>query len=393
MKTYQQTTPDPTSILLTDLSISPAAFTVGDNLSLAFTLQNISGARLTGYAAQFGYWQKSKFVALFDIGTSAASMANRAVKPFEHTVEVAGDAIEAFIAAMRKAGERVRNGFTLAVRVTDNHWNDLVDYIPVDLTCRIIDRRYGPSVPTFGMDRCDADGHQTADGEMMAITAQIGAEEAPADGLFSCKLRYAKGHIPTPEDGVIDLSDCIGALSEGVELDATMIDGAFDRAYDWFFVLEYGDECEAAYGCFTVGQSFTNMHESGFETGGFRFGGYSRSTPGHPLFESDYPGYFYEGLANLQAGVIQPVGMTGSGRCTDIPVMFKQPFAPGTVPVVVVGFQATSTAGPFGRCCVAVLPDSVSNSGFTMRFYNGDSAARDPAFSYIALGTPAPAVV
>ena len=391
MKTYSQIVPEPTAIAMTGLRITPAAFTVGDSISVGFSLQNISGVRLTGYAIQFGYLQKDKFVALFDVGTSPNSMANRAVKSFEHTVDVTGDAVDALVADMRKAGERARSGFMLAVRVTDNHWNDLVDYIPVGPYC-IIDRRYVPVVPSFGVDRCDAAGNLAADGEMMAITAQIGADVQPAGGLFSCKLRFAKGHIPTMDDGCVDLTDCIGVLSEGVEQDATMIDGVFDRAYDWFFVVEYGDEYEVAFGSFTVGQSFTNMHESGYETGGFRFGGYSRSTPGRPMFESDYPGYFYGGLANLQAGMIQPVGMTGSGNCTDIPVTFDQPFAEGSVPIVVVGFQASTTAGTFGRCSVAVLPDSVTNKGFTMRFYNGDAAGRNPAFSYIAMGTPTPAI-
>ncbi len=388
MKTYPQSTPNPTSIEMTGLRISPTAFTVGDRLSVAFALQNISGVRLTGYAIQFGYMQKGKFIALFDVGTSSASMANRAIKSFEHAVVVTGDAMDAFTDAMLKAGERARNGFVMAVKVTDNRWNDQIDYIPVDLSCYIIDHRYKPAVPAFGVERCPED----VNSDCMAITAKLTEDAAPADGLFGCRLRFAKGHIPTHDDGCVDLSDCMVALREGVEHDETMIDGTFDKAYDWFFALEYGDEFESAYGVFTVGQSFTNRHESGYESGGVRYGGFSRSTPGHPLFESDYPGYFYGGIANLQAGVVQPVGMTGSGNCTDIPVTFDQPFAEGSVPIVVVGFQASTTAGTFGRCSVAVLPDSVTNKGFTMRFYNGDAAGRNPAFSYIAMGTPTPAI-
>lgn len=393
MKTYQQNIPEPTSIQLTDLSISPAAFTIGDKIALKFTLENIAGVRLTGYAIQFGYWAKGKFVALFDVGSSAASMANRATKAFEHTAEVNGDSVEAFIAAMRKAGDRARNGFALSVKVTDNRWNDLVDYIPVDLSCCIIDRRYVPSIQSFVLERCNADGNKAADGEMMALTAKLDTAVQPAKGQFGCKLRFAKGHIPTMGDGYVDLSDCICVLTEGVVADTTMIDGSYDKAYDWFFTLEYGDEFEVVKADFVAGQSFTNIHEAGFETGGVRFGGYSRSTPGNPLFESDYPGYFYGGLANVQADVVQPAGMTGSGNCADIPVTFKQPFATGSVPVVVVGFMSASTAGSFGRCCVAVLPESVTNEGFVMRFYNGDSAGRNPAFSYIALGIPASALV
>lgn len=382
--TYSQNVDEPTKVRLSGLRILPeGVFTLGDALEIGFSLENISGTRLTDYHMQFGYMQKGRFVPLFDVGRGACNMAHRSVKSFTHAVKAEGDAMESFVAAMKKKGERARNGFVVALTVTDNRCDEHCELFPVDLAVAIFDKRYKPVVaPEFGITRCD-------DGDMVAITARIGEEEAPENDLFSIRLYYAMGHEPSGDDACIELMDCAAALRDGVENDATMIDVSYDRAYDWFFKLVYGDEYEAASAVFILPQGFTNIHESGYGTGGVRFGGFSRSADGHPLFEVDYPAFFYGGIANIQAGVVPGVGMTGGGNCSDIPVKFPQPFAEGIVPVVVAGFQSSSTAGQFGRCSVSVVQDSVSNEGFTLRFHNGDTAGRDPSFTWIAFGIPA----
>jgi hypothetical protein len=58
-----------------------------------------------------------------------------------------------------------------------------------------------------------------------------------------------------------------------------------------------------------------------------------------------------------------------------------------SAPVVVVGFKSDSSAGTFGRCCVSA--HSVTTTGFTLRFFNGDSSNRNPEFYWIAIGVRA----
>lgn len=89
---------------------------------------------------------------------------------------------------------------------------------------------------------------------------------------------------------------------------------------------------------------------------------------------------------NVRAGHIDAVGNTASGNYVDVPVTFSTAFSAGITPTVVVGFSTTSTAGTFGRCSCAVVTGAVTNSGFTLRFFNGDSSNRNPAFDYIAIG-------
>lgn len=57
-----------------------------------------------------------------------------------------------------------------------------------------------------------------------------------------------------------------------------------------------------------------------------------------------------------------------------------------STPTVVVGFSTTSTAGAFGKCCVAVKSDSITKTGCTIRIFNGDSTGRNPNISWVAIG-------
>lgn len=69
-----------------------------------------------------------------------------------------------------------------------------------------------------------------------------------------------------------------------------------------------------------------------------------------------------------------------AGSYTDITVSFGKTFS--STPNVVVGFYSTSTAGTFGRCCCSV--HSITTTGCKIRFFNGDSSARQPSFYWIA---------
>lgn len=166
---------------------------------------------------------------------------------------------------------------------------------------------------------------------------------------------------------------------------------ATDTNYKLTIVI--GDEYDVAVGHAVLPRSFANMCLCNFITGGVCFGGFPKSALYNPLFENYYPmmqyagANFYNGIGNIQAGLIETLGNTSSGSYKDGSVTFPKPFAAGSVPIVVISFRSSSTAGTFGRCCVSVL--STDNTGFTFRFFNGDSSARSPDYTYIAFGVPA----
>ena len=87
---------------------------------------------------------------------------------------------------------------------------------------------------------------------------------------------------------------------------------------------------------------------------------------------------------NIQGGRTSDAVTIPSGKYIDVKITF--PTAYQSVPFVSVCFETSSTAGNFGRCCCAVLSDSVTKTGFTVRCYNGDSSNRGPYVRWMAYG-------
>lgn len=93
----------------------------------------------------------------------------------------------------------------------------------------------------------------------------------------------------------------------------------------------------------------------------------------------------------IRAGSVAALGNTAGGAYKDKSVSFGTELGSAfefvSPPAVVVGFKSDSSAGTFGRCCVSA--HSVTTTGFTLRFFNGDSSNRNPEFFWIAIGTRA----
>lgn len=84
------------------------------------------------------------------------------------------------------------------------------------------------------------------------------------------------------------------------------------------------------------------------------------------------------------SGSVAALGNTAASAYKDKSVSFGMTYS--SAPNVIVGLQSDSTAGTFGRCSVSA--HSVTTTGFTLRFFNGDSSNRNPSFYWIAIGTP-----
>lgn len=225
-----------------------------------------------------------------------------------------------------------------------------------------------------------------------------GFQIALASGRTAADITVAR--ITTSvQRGVVNLSSSVltSALSAAgyvEQLGPSIFKGmSFTVDATHILTIEIGDAYDVAVGTVFLPRSFANMCLCNYITGGVCFGGFPKSTLYNPLFENYYPmkqyagANFYNGIGNVQAGTIETLGNTSSGSYKDGSVTFPTPFAAGTVPIVVITFRSSSTAGTFGRCCVSVL--SADNTGFSFRFFNGDSSNRSPDYNYIAYGVPA----
>lgn len=246
---------------------------------------------------------------------------------------------------------------------------------------------------TFGVTRYteilgennEASYEESDDGENVWL--DISAITSPLNGSNAWTLTLT--YSPNDNGGVLPmtlLSDTDGDTVARVH-DRTLLTALFGAANDYTFVATLTDQ----FGSSVV---TTYIYKAGgyfnVEKFGVRIGGRTTGTPQSPKFESDYPAHLYAGIADfggsIQCGNVAALGNTSSGSYKDAVVAFPKAFAAGTTPFVMVGLASGSTSGNFGRGCVAVLPGSVTNTEFTLRFFNGDSSARNPEFVWIAIG-------
>ena len=383
MTTYTQKAYKPTAMAIEAFRIFPPIFTANEKLDVAIEARNACDGRVISYGMKLGYWKKRKFEPIVDLGRRDCYWENDTDSILKLFANASGEEFDAIHAAMLESGERAQNGFTAQITLGTADGRELLEYYPLPKYFTLINHRYAPRfTDRFMIERCDGDGAPSMTGEHIAITANISLDTDVLPEGFFCRLYYEKGKEPTNESRFVDLTGCFDALRAGVTRDTDLVVQYFDRYSDFHFIMEFGDEYERA----VTGCAIPSMlkHMNMAPDGSIHITGEVGAS-----LESDVPASFHSGIMNLQAGTVMNTGKVAAGNCADFPVTFQRPFAAGTEPTVVVGFASNSTAAKFGACAVAVIPESVTNTGFTIRFFNGDVSGRNPNFTYIALGTPA----
>lgn len=270
---------------------------------------------------------------------------------------------------------------------------------PITITITYYSSEFKPSISNVKLYRANDLGAAADEGTYVTFQARLKVSNAGTSGTGTLKLYAVDAASKSIADGTLVFTQTgISGSTSGVTITKAPISGyTLAIGVSQYFKLQFSYTAKTSTGAEStetiesaaiyVGNVFTNMHLAGVPTGGVCFGGFSRSTLNNPKLESYYPAHLYGGIANIQAGEVASVGATAGGATVDIDATFPIAFARGTTPYVVVGFKSTSTAGTFGRCAVAVM--SATNTGFTFRFFNGDSSNRAPEFTYIAFGIPA----
>lgn len=243
---------------------------------------------------------------------------------------------------------------------------------------------YHPQILSFEMKRGNSSGVQDDSGNRALLTLKLALESSSYASMSTLKLYYDTGPVSIYSPS-LSLTGYISTLLSGVTNNSSYITTTFDADFDWNFLLvfECGDESATASAVLQNSMVALHINEFGVAIGDQVV---NTSTTA-PTFECYNPASFYGGLLNVQAGTVGQLGATAGGSYQDGEATFAKPFAAGTTPVVVICFRSDSTAGTFGRCSVAVI--AATNTGFTFRFFNGDSSNRNPDYTYIAFGTPA----
>ena len=86
-------------------------------------------------------------------------------------------------------------------------------------------------------------------------------------------------------------------------------------------------------------------------------------------------------IPNIDKGIVALPAAVATNTYADFPVTFSKAFA--TVPTVVAGLSSMSTGAGSGRLAVSAI--SVTTEGFTLRLFNGDTSARQPSLTWVAI--------
>lgn len=248
---------------------------------------------------------------------------------------------------------------------------------------------YHPQILDFQVKRGTDTGGTSDSGKKALLTIKLSLDDYTA--TESIVLGYYQGNSTTLLGSVV-LTSYLSDLISGKTNYYGYVTDDFSTDLDYRFVLQFTAGTESVSAAAWLSNSFCSLHIAPYSTGGVSIGDLSTASEGNPKFEVHHPSYFhkpsyfYDGIANIQAGVVNELGVTAGGEYKDGAVTFSQPYASGTTPVVTISFMSVSTAANFGKCSVAVM--SVSNTGFTFRFFNGDTSNRNPKFVYTSYAVP-----
>lgn len=178
-------------------------------------------------------------------------------------------------------------------------------------------------------------------------------------------------------------------------MQTVLLGETFSVGSHYYFRLGFTAGQEAAANAVaSVGMSYTPIHIPG-NNRGLAMGMYSNAQDGDERCEINFPIFAYKGFADvngesfltqigIQSGVTEQTTVS-SNSYKDVEVTFPNAYADAE-PMVMVCFASGSTAGYFGRVGVSVV--SRSQTGCTVRIFNGDSSNRSPRVNWMAFGKP-----
>lgn len=392
---------------MVSFSASSSRVIPGQEITVTCKLKNISGNSIRYWAVGIGvdgrtfgdtegsFRQDFVYVAGGRVTQDSISWAAGKTKTFVWTVTIPGTASELFSEYSKRAVPLVI-AFTTAY---NQNYLASDTYVTNLDTVAVLDKFYTPKIDNFELIRA-TDGLEDDEGANVLTTIKLSqADGASESAVWNpvCMLHYTPV-VPDSEVTQINLTGNIPVLLKGVTKSTTIIQGEISPSNEYQFVLTFEDKYERFIFSFNLSDAFANFALSEYGEG-FSFGGFPKSKPGNPMGESHYPGHFYAGFKTfgggefctqsqtalgIQSGALENVGGQAGGTCSDHDVTFPTPFAAGTIPVVVVSFRTSSSAPTFGNCTCSV--HSKTNTGFTIRFFNGDTSDRSPGFDWIAVG-------
>ena len=313
---------------ITALSFSPSIVASGEKTTYSITIKNISGVKINNgyitlgyrYASSTAYQGSGSAQDVYvhggpNFAFASLSWANNASKTFtgEYTPKfnTAPDATGR-ICTTPSSGNYAGRGLHLSI-TTDadfatGNFDNFFDMCGASNEYfAMLTTRYNPKITNFDLQRC-TNGALDDEGESVLTDLSLYLpDDAAYTSGFTLKLYYAQGAEPSTSSTPIELTSYISQARTGIIDSTTLITNTFSKAYNYKFLLVFGDAYESTSWASTdLARSFANVHLSGDSEGGVCFGGFCKNEKDAtnktiPKFECYYPAYFYGGIA--QGGV------------------------------------------------------------------------------------------
>lgn len=279
---------------VTGFMVTPSKFVPGDEVTLSFTVKASSSDTVTNQRSIYvdintgsGY---KRIYSDNDFAISSGQSKNVAAQ-----IKILGDSDMTF-----------SRGTTLnTFRITALALGAIA-YATYPVT--VLDSWHNPKVTNLQIDRASSSGVLNDEGNYLVTDLQVDADSITG---LQMKLYAGRGTMPTTTEyyTVLTLTSSIADALVGITNSRTLISGIWSNAYDWHFLLYFGDAYENVQARFMVSSAFANVHLSGKALGGVRFGGFSTSTDTSPKFECDYPSYLTGGIEQIGDGIWTPLAL------------------------------------------------------------------------------------
>lgn len=220
------------------------------------------------------------------------------------------------------AADWVESNITL--KTTLNHKLDRVQWRataaqPMVLTITYTSSEFKPYITGAKLYRANSLGAAADDGTYLSFKATLAVEKLGTGG--SGTFRIYSGDSPATATTQV-YSKSVSGSTSGVTVSAAPISGlTVGSGEKKWFRMEFAytattgsgvSSTETVSTTFLIGNVFTNVHLAGKKKGGVAFGKYSESTDDIPMFECNYPAYFYGGIAEIGNAWIKLTPTTGT---------------------------------------------------------------------------------
>ena len=295
---------------------------------------------------------------------------------------------------------------TLSTKLTSVYWRATSSQ-PMVLTITYLSSEFKPYITGAKLYRANILGAAADDGTYLSFTAKLSVEKLGTGGSGTFKI-YSGDSASSASTLVYTKTGISGSTSGVTVSDATISGVTIGSGEKKWFRMEFAytaktesgvSSTETASVTFLITNVFTNVHLAGKKKGGVAFGKYSESTDETPMFECNYPAYFYGGIAQIgdgsgnllellgvEHGSIASMTLTGETTSTKT-VTFPRAFA--AAPDVVATFDSSNISSFSGRWDYLTLTVyNITATGFTIRVHNGATKSFTPGIRWIAVGTP-----